>query len=165
MRLFTAIMLSEEMKDSLCNVQKQLRMKGAFGNFTIRDNMHITLAFIGETEDVDEAMAAVDNIEHDSFNIALNGCGNFGSLFFVGLENSDKLVSLAGQVRRNLTENGLQIDTKPFKPHITMVREINRQPSGLMIPQTEMKVSRVSLMRSDRVKGRLVYTCIHSKDL
>lgn len=51
MRLFIAALLSEAMKDSVEEVQEELRIQGVKGNYTTRENMHLTLAFIGEYGD------------------------------------------------------------------------------------------------------------------
>ena len=47
MRVFIAIILTEKMKYALGNVIHDMKKSGSRGNFTIPDNMHITLAFIG----------------------------------------------------------------------------------------------------------------------
>ena len=51
MRLFIAIPLSDTMKDALTAVQDEMYDNGVRGNFTSRENMHLTLAFIGEYPD------------------------------------------------------------------------------------------------------------------
>ncbi len=53
MRLFIAIPLSDTMKDALTAVQDEMYDNGVRGNFTSRENMHLTLAFIGEYPDKD----------------------------------------------------------------------------------------------------------------
>ena len=45
MRLFIAIPLSDAMKDALTAVQDEMYDNGVRGNFTSRENMHLTLAF------------------------------------------------------------------------------------------------------------------------
>ena len=42
MRLFLAIMLDNGIKDELCFAQKRLQLQGVKGNFTPRENMHLT---------------------------------------------------------------------------------------------------------------------------
>ena len=62
MRLFLAILLSEEMKNALINIQNEMYDKGIRGNFTTEENMHLTLAFIGDYPDplpVTEALEAM----------------------------------------------------------------------------------------------------------
>ena len=53
MRLFIAINLNETMKQTLLDIQNAMRGCGIEGNYTPEENMHLTLAFIGEYEDPD----------------------------------------------------------------------------------------------------------------
>lgn len=48
MRLFIAIQFEEKILDALNDFQDDLKEKGVTGNYTKRENLHITLAFIGE---------------------------------------------------------------------------------------------------------------------
>ena len=48
MRLFIAINLSEEIKYALMDIQDTMRSYGVRGRDTVPDNMHLTLAFIGD---------------------------------------------------------------------------------------------------------------------
>ena len=48
MRLFIAIQLNKEMKDSLYEIQHAMMEQGVRGNFTKKTNLHLTLAFIGK---------------------------------------------------------------------------------------------------------------------
>ena len=50
MRLFIAIQLNDEMKDVLQDMQSYMRSRGVKGNYTKRDNLHLTLAIL-PTED------------------------------------------------------------------------------------------------------------------
>ena len=48
MRLFVAILLSDEMKKSLVQCMHDLKKQGVQGNYVPAQNLHMTLAFIGE---------------------------------------------------------------------------------------------------------------------
>ena len=48
MRLFIAILFEENIINALTHFQDNLKAKGVKGNFSRRENLHITLAFIGE---------------------------------------------------------------------------------------------------------------------
>ena len=80
MRLFIAIPMDETMAKALLQTQEIFRMQGIKGNYTPRENMHLTLAFIGEYGDPDEVMDALENVSFRSFRIRLNQIGTFGDL-------------------------------------------------------------------------------------
>ena len=59
MRLFIAIPFSEEFKGELIRVQNEMRANGVRGNFSRAENLHVTVAFLGEVEDPMPAMKAL----------------------------------------------------------------------------------------------------------
>ena len=58
MRLFVAIRPSPAVRDVLLDVEAALRRQGR-GTFTRPENLHLTLAFLGEAESAAPAQAAV----------------------------------------------------------------------------------------------------------
>ena len=62
MRLFIAILLSDEMKDALTEAQNELYDRGVRGNYTPEENMHLTLAFIGEYPDAAPVLDALSAV-------------------------------------------------------------------------------------------------------
>ena len=167
MRLFAAIRFSPEILSGLLCAQETLRRQGASGNFTRFENLHLTLAFIGETEDFAGARAAVrEGCSGGPFSLAVSGAGRFGDLWWAGVEPNPRLSALADGVQDALLRRGFPIERRGFRPHITLVRQLRapREPA-LFLPRTEMTVTRVSLMRSAREGGRLVYTELYGTDL
>ena len=51
---------------------------------------------------------------------------------------------------------------KPFKAHITLARKVEGDVPKLKFPDAKMKVEKISLMKSARENGKLVYTEIFS---
>ncbi|MBR2155733.1 MAG: hypothetical protein IJ941_02195, partial [Clostridia bacterium] len=52
MRLFIAIELPASFKNEVARIQKEVKQMSSGGRFVPRDNFHITLHFIGESEDL-----------------------------------------------------------------------------------------------------------------
>jgi len=164
MRLFIAVNLNEEMKGSLMDIQDTMRTYGIRGKETVPDNMHLTLALIGENDDPDYVKDVVDSIEVRPFEIKLRGVGAFRDLWWVGIENSAPLEAVARRLRRALAEADIPFDRKKFSPHITITRRASGKLSE--VPEKElasyfgtaMIVDHISLMRSDRGKHGMVYT-------
>ena len=73
MRLFLAINLSDPMKDALTEAQAALRRQGVRGKETTRENLHLTLAFIGEYNDPDGVMDVVEAVPFHPFSLKLEG--------------------------------------------------------------------------------------------
>ena len=158
MRLFIAINLSDAMKDALSAAQDEMYDQGVRGNFTPGENMHLTLAFIGEYPDKEQVMDALSSVTFSSFTVSLSGMGYFRDLWWAGMDESAPLAAVVRRIRRALAENGIPFDRKRFSPHITLIRKATGTMSGIQIKNVSMSVERISLMRSDRGKHGMIYT-------
>ena len=143
MRLFISIQLNDEMKHALRRIQHAMQSQGVQGNFTREENLHLTLAFIGEYPDPEDVLDVMEQIEFEPFDIRLDGVGSFGSLWWAGIDSvgedefeidaeqgdsdtqgcNDALKALAKHLRRGLADAGIPFDRKKFSPHITLVRK------------------------------------------
>ena len=174
MRLFIAVNLNDEMKDALMDIQDTMRNYGVHGKDTPPENLHLTLAFIGEFDDPERVKEVVKSIEIRPFKMTLNGIGAFRDLWWVGIENSAPLMAISRRLRRALADAGIPFDKKKFSPHITIIRrasgELSREAAGEIAAfagiggtnaisgAASMTVDHISLMRSDRGKYGMVYT-------
>ena len=161
MRLFIAIQLSDAMRDAVCEAQEAFVRQGVRGNYTKRENLHLTLAFIGEYADPDRVLEVIDGVPLRPFELRLKGIGAFGDLWWVGLERSETLEAYVRALRHALADAGIPFDRKRFSPHVTLVRRADRggrDMPGVAIRRAGMTVDRASLMRSDRGKDGMIYT-------
>lgn len=166
MRLFIAIHFSPEIKASLLDAIQHLREQSFSGNFTRPENLHLTLAFIGESERLEDLKQVLDSIDSRPFPLELSGSGHFGELYWAGLQKSPALDRLARIIRQELLLRHFDIDRKPFRPHITLARQLQaKEEPKLQLNPASMQVERVSLMCSERIQGRLTYTEVYSKQL
>lgn len=172
MRLFISIDFSDEIKNTLTDAIGQLKKQSSSANFTREENLHLTLAFIGETENCDAAVRAMQTIKMKPFDITVGGFGSFGDLWWIGIKTASgdsDLSRLSDRIKKALRSEGFDIDHKKFKPHITIARRVktNSQTDRirLNIPSASMTVSGFSLMKSERVNGRLTYTELYWKSL
>ena len=159
MRLFIAIRLDDSIRDALTEVQTTLRKHRVGGNYTKIENLHLTLAFIGEYGDPDRVLEAMRAVPFEPIPICLEGFGAFGDLYWCGLARQDKLEAYVKRLRRALAEADIPFDRKRFSPHITLLRRasFNHMP-GVTVPAAAMTAEAVSLMRSERGKNGMVYT-------
>ncbi len=162
MRLFIAIRLDDKMKKAAAEVQARFRAAHIRGNYTPAENMHLTLAFIGEYNDPDQVLETIESISFRPFTITMDQVGCFGDLWWTGFAGSDALEALVRKLRRALAEEQIPFDRKKFRPHVTILRKAD-YAKGIGIPQIErnpvsMRVDRIALMRSDRGKNGMIYT-------
>jgi 2'-5' RNA ligase len=134
--------------------------------WTPRDNVHVTLKFLGgvETPRLDSIAAALGAAVRDvkGFEIAVEGLGAFPSrtrarVLWAGIgAGAPQLATVAGRVEQALEPFGFPRETRPFAAHVTLgrVREPRASPrlaSALEAPAAfgRQPVVRVSLMRSE----------------
>lgn len=166
MRLFIAVHFSKELKEVLLTAIADMKHQAVSGNFTRPENLHLTLAFIGESENVVALKRVIDQCTVPAFELAISGTGTFGNLFWVGVEKNPKLKALAESIQNELRKNGFTIEERAFKPHITLARQLLKQgPFSINVRRTAMTVGRISLMKSERIDGQLIYTEIYGKNL
>lgn len=173
MRLFLAILLDEPFREAVLRHQEALKAAGARGNFSRPENLHLTVAFLGELADPAPVLRAMEEVSFSPFPLTLAGGGLFGAskngtygaVYYLSAESGGQAEALSEKVRDALRRAGIPYDTKPFKAHITLARQITLGNPGRLPPpplptskgKAVMTVSRVSLMASERVEGRLVY--------
>ena len=161
MRLFIAICLNEELRHAVHGAQEELRRQGVRGNFTRPENLHLTLAFIGEYPDPEPVLEAIASVPFRPFLLRLEGIGAFDDLWWLGLAGSEPLAAYVRRLRRALGEAGIPFDRKRFSPHITLVRRAvwaQPAPPPLKLPRAEMTVEHIALMRSTRGRDGMIYT-------
>lgn len=167
MRLFIAINFSEEIKDKIFATIQNLKSYASKGNFTKRENIHQTLVFIGETTNIDKVKQCMESLSAPSFRLDIHGLGCFpresGNIYWLGVKTNSILLDVYSQLYNSLTANGFIIDGRPYKPHLTLGREviINRchefELFRKKIAPINIDVAYISLMKSERVNGKLLY--------
>ena len=160
MRLFIAIELSDELKKSLIGLMHDLKKTGIKGQYAPADNLHMTLAFIGETDQLAKIREAVQSIQFKPFKLSLSDLGNFGELIWLGVKGNQGLSELVKEVRSTLDDAGISYDKKGFLPHITLIRRAIGNYKQVPAPKGMMMVKRISVMKSEVKDGRRIYTAV-----
>lgn len=162
MRLFIAIKFSDDIRKGLITTMHELKKKNVGGSYCPADNLHLTLVFIGETQNMEGVRQAMDAAPFVPFMLTLTDLGNFGDLLWVGAKGGQKLKAYVKALGIQLDAAGIKYDRKKFEPHITLVRKAsNIHPQGISVPKKEMMVKRISLMKSEQKNGRMVYTEVY----
>ena len=159
MRLFLAIRLSEKMRQALVECMNDLKKQGVEGRYVPAQNLHLTLAFIGEYDDPAKVKGVLKQVPLSPFPITLSESGHFGDLLWAGIKPSQKLDDYVKALRAALRQNGIPFDRKKFVPHITLIRKATaKNPYQVHLVKTEMTVQKASLMKSEFRVGGVLYT-------
>jgi 2'-5' RNA ligase len=169
MRLFVAVGFGFPFRKNLGDVIRSLEERMEMGHITPYENMHLTLAFLGEVEPskLSDLKKVLDTCPLSPFAIDFTQIGRFSGregkdLIWIGTEPNSWLLRLADSVRDSLRRGGFSFDSKPFVPHLTIGREIRMRAEWAnhpdpKVPEMKLWVDRFYLMESIRQNGQLRY--------
>ena len=178
MRLFTAIELDDETRDGVAREQQRIRTglgdAARSWKFVRPEHLHLTLVFAGEIAEgaaaaIVEAMTR--DISQSPFEIALGGRGTFPAhgrpqVLWLGLQTGvSACVALHGVVAQRLSAAGVNVDPRPFRPHLTLARSRDRRPGRLRLPDDSgttgrVRVDHVTLFQSRLSSAGPTYTAL-----
>ncbi len=136
MRAFIAIELDTETKKKIVNASKRVRTRLREVKWVERENLHITLKFLGEINDqqVKKVKKIIEEVASGEKDFLIKGgfIGGFPSLnrariVFFGIEKGkSNVIRIFDTLEQKLSENGFSRDKKPYHPHITIGRAKKR---------------------------------------
>ena len=176
MRLFIAIEISNDMRRELAAMSKTLKGVSTGGRFVPAENMHITLRFIGESDDLMGAVSAMREACRDirPFTLSLGHYGYFEKtasgnhrVALVTVEGElEELNILHESLEAALYDKGFLRDHKRYMPHVTLGRSVEHDELAAgeleRIPlSASALVTGITLFESTRENGRMFYTPLH----
>lgn len=184
MRLFIGIQFKKEINDSIGTIINQLKANKVKGNYTRYENLHITLLFIGETKELEAIIKAIQEVivkwRRGTLCLSFDGFDSFkrreGELLYIKVKGDENLEYLHQVILNRLKKEGLSLDEKELKPHITLARRLvfdkkkgNREEllarlSNSLIT-SPIEINSISLLKSERIDGLLTYTPIKTYNL
>ena len=169
MRLFIAINFSNETKSTLTGLRDELRLKSSRGNFSTTENLHLTLAFLGECDakQLTAAKAVLDSLTIEQMEIYIDRIGRFrrdsGDIWWTGIAENKTLFALQKDLSDKLISAGFRLESRKYSPHITLAREVVTDIQPWQIEPFSETVRSVELMKSERLNEKLTYTAIHTR--
>ncbi|NLI53227.1 MAG: RNA 2',3'-cyclic phosphodiesterase [Clostridiales bacterium] len=173
MRLFIAIPLPPDILRAVSATRAALEAHGAGGRFVPRENYHITLHFLGDTDALGDAAEAMREAVRDirPFVLRLRNYGSFktdGShTGFIDVScDGDELDKLYESLESALWERGFAKNRGRLSPHITLGRKITGDEGFALLPQkAAFTANAVVLYESRSVRGQMQYTVLHREML
>lgn len=167
MRLFIAVNFSENTVAALARARDELRkLTRGKGSFPPDINLHLTLAFLGETAPgrAADALDAMRAAAGRPFELTFDRAGRFkrdgGDIWWAGGPEDPALLATQRRLARALDERGFILEARRFSPHVTLARRVPQgieRPALITTPVSE-HVEALSLMQSELGRGAPRYT-------
>ena len=149
MRLFFALWPPADTARSLAEWAAEVG-KQSGGRTTAVENIHLTLAFLGETEP-DKAIAAARDVKAAHHRLPIDAAQYVkrNEMVWVGpAQMPAALAGLAGDLHRALRAAGFALEERPFRAHVTLIRKARMPKAIPPVPPVEWPVDEFLLMRS-----------------
>lgn len=165
MRLFIGIPVPPDAVSRIRDIQDDLKDHVSRGTFSDEGNFHLTLAFLGGTDPdrVPSLIKALSPIDGTEFSLTFSHFGTFrgkqGDVAFIAPDEEPALQSLNDQVTKALKGASFPFDDRPFRPHLTLGRNVRF--SGAYHPSfspISFGCRSFHLYHSHRIDGKLTYT-------
>ena len=177
MRVFFGILCLDIQKQALATAQSHLKQKGLAGNYTLVDNLHLTLRFIGEVTPLQllKLSQVLKNVAKETapFTIDFGGLDRFlarnKSVIYVSVKKSNELMRLYQLLNNTIKQININLPVPSYSPHITLAREVDLKAfallEGLGVNIPKQYVQEIALLESVRQNGVLRYLPIKLEQL
>lgn len=119
------------------------------------ENLHATLAFLGERESADDLIRAMGAISANAFDVRLGKSVSFGSAEAFLLSDNCETLAL-----KRLTDAFTGLSAADFVPHVTVTRK-GRLKKGFTASET-LHATAVTLFKSEFTDSKRIYTPLKS---
>jgi 2'-5' RNA ligase len=170
-RIFVAIKLEEKVKKELSKVQEEMKRRSKRIKWVSKENLHLTLKFLGEVEEtkIEEVEKKIEEgiTGEKKFKLSFEGIGYFPNkktprIIWIGVdEGRDNFIRIAEKLNKNL--NKFRKEEKKIIPHLTLGRV--KYGGEVFIEEKNFKtssflVTKVSLIKSKLLESGPLYTVI-----
>lgn len=156
MRLFIGLPVPAPLAAALARHARATNLANA--RWTPPENIHLTLAFLGEVAEdrLPAIFQELEELDAAPLHLRLTSLGTFprAGVLFVDVEPAPRLLQLQAQVVARMAHCGFALDSRPYHPHITLARlrqPAKLSPRHLTLPpalQRSFPVDEVNLYRS-----------------
>jgi len=183
-RSFIAIELGDKEKRSLELIQNKMKRELPTVRWVKPNTIHLTIKFLGfiEESEIPRIKEIINTAAENCrpFQMRLSGLGAFPNarnprVIWIGVrEESGVLKQLAAELERLLAEIGVEPEDRAFSAHLTLGRVKERGGRDVfssVLPTFkdedagEMRVDKISLIRSDLTPQGPIYSTLHRAEL
>ena len=141
--------------------------KSSRGRVTRPGNLHLTLVFLGNIplSRLDELKSLAANVSGKSFHLDFTAPGYWRHnriVWAAPIEIPRPLSELAKALETATKAAGFGFDERPYIPHITLLRDVRREPDVGLLKEINWQVKAFVLVRSKPGEAGMGYEIIGS---
>jgi 2'-5' RNA ligase len=168
-RLFFALWPDASLQAQIDAVSRNCR-HSLRGRYLPRENLHLTLVFLGAADSGKEICVrrVAEGIDSDGFTLMLDRLGCFprsGILWLGASVIPDALTVLVGGLNQKLHECGHCPEQRAYHAHVSLARNVSRIPVLPQVTPLEWPVRGFHLVESQTPASGAVYQILASWDL
>lgn len=155
-RLFIALAIPEESKKQLLFYRDTVHLKEKYC-WEAKDKIHLTINFIGDVEEGKIPLIKKVIDETASYKPFLCHITKFGffpkagkpKVLFAGLQADSFLYKIEKFLSERLKNFDILADTKPYKPHITLLKIKGKTEEGFIEAFTSYQFEKISFLAKE----------------
>jgi len=161
MRCFICFDVEDEgVLDRLVEAQRILLQSGVKMKAVERENLHITMKFLGEVPPpmVEAVKTQMAEVRFEEFEAHIKGVGAFPKtssprVIWAGVEEgAEKLKAVYEELERRLRRLGFKPEGRPFHPHVTLMRVKGPRSPQLVRRMMELSDYEFGTVRCDALR-------------
>lgn len=161
LRVFFALWPQEPVRRELF-AWAQACHPAAGGRLLRRENLHATLAFLGEIERsrLPELSRLAEAVRGARFTLLLDRVGYWphNRIVYAGAASMPaELSDLSAALTQALAGSGFRTEERPYVAHVTLLRDARRAPPDVAVEPLQWEVDAMVLVESARSEGRVIY--------
>lgn len=132
-RTFIALEIDENIKEEIIQIQNKIKQTNSIsGKWVTKDNLHLTLKFLGDTQlkyveeikqNLKECLIGESAISCNLSKVGLFPKEKFTRVIWVGIEGGDiGIINIAKKIEESLSKIDYAKEKREFKTHITICR-------------------------------------------
>ena len=136
MRLFIALDIDEDIRRRIEKFVEGMRGFAPDVRFVGPQSFHVTLKFLGETDETERIKAVLHEVKGHEFLLSFRGYGFFpgvknARVFWAGIEAGPELQELATAVDAAMALLRFEREKGPYRPHLTLARSGSGRPAKM----------------------------------
>lgn len=176
MRVFIALELPQKVKDNLERSMRQFADFATGGNFVPKENLHLTLHFLGNVQSSDliyvqSAMDSVKDLSAPTLAVTQFAMQRTGDIVWAKIRQSTELTEVHDRLGEKLEKDNFEVEHRAYRPHVTLIRKksfslpFSEVTKNVQVFNAPFGTNKLTLFESVFEQGKVSYRPIYTVEL